>query len=160
MFQKRWLKMKNLLALFLVAAFAASLLTYNALAEDRLWPKRDARENHREHRGTPQRLVDWRHDRHWYGDIHRFQKHDLNYWRAGHWWRGRHTDRLGWYWVVGDTYYYYPAPHYPYPDPYIPASTVPDRSGRNWYYCASPQGYYPYVPVCRTGWEAVPATVD
>lgn len=106
MFQFWNQKMKKLAFLFLVAGIVASLLTYNALAEDRLWSKRDRQENHHEHRnGSSRRLVDWRHDRHWYGDIRRFHKHDLNYWRAGHWWRGRHKERLGWYWVVGDNYY-------------------------------------------------------
>ncbi len=27
-----------------------------------------------------------------------------------------------------------------------------------WYYCASANAYYPYVPSCPTGWQAVPAT--
>ena len=27
-----------------------------------------------------------------------------------------------------------------------------------WYYCPNPQGYYPYVAQCYSGWQAVPAT--
>jgi len=27
-----------------------------------------------------------------------------------------------------------------------------------WYYCANPQGYYPYIPHCPGGWRQVPAT--
>jgi len=26
-----------------------------------------------------------------------------------------------------------------------------------WYHCAKPEGYYPYVKECRSGWEQVPA---
>jgi hypothetical protein len=26
-----------------------------------------------------------------------------------------------------------------------------------WYYCAKPQGYYPYVQTCPAGWQKVPA---
>jgi hypothetical protein len=38
---------------------------------------------------------------------------------------------------------------YDYIQPY-PAQT--------WYYCSDPAGYYPYVPQCSTGWQAVPAS--
>src|SRR5262245_13254649 len=31
-------------------------------------------------------------------------------------------------------------------------------SGNLGYYCAQPPGYYPYVPTCPSGWQAVPAT--
>jgi len=27
-----------------------------------------------------------------------------------------------------------------------------------YYYCSSPQGYYPYVAICQTPWQMVPAT--
>ena len=27
-----------------------------------------------------------------------------------------------------------------------------------WYRCGNPEGYYPYVRNCNTGWEQVPAT--
>lgn len=29
--------------------------------------------------------------------------------------------------------------------------------GGSWYHCAKPEGYYPYVKDCRSGWEQVPA---
>jgi hypothetical protein len=62
-------------------------------------------------------------------------------------------------------WYFYPAPVYPYPDPYLPPGAVaPPVSGpalgspqQYWYYCANPAGYYPYVPQCGTTWQAVPA---
>ncbi len=30
--------------------------------------------------------------------------------------------------------------------------------GGAWYYCADPQGYYPYVQQCRNGWQRVSPT--
>jgi hypothetical protein len=101
----------------------------------------------------------------WHGHIDRFHEHDLHIWRGGHWVHGRHVQRFGWWWVVGGLWYWYPAPVYPYPDPYMPsvivqtpAPTLPQPQVPVWYYCAQPAGYYPYVPVCPSGWQAVPAT--
>jgi hypothetical protein len=69
--------------------------------------------------------------------------------------------------------WYYPGPYYypPYNYPYPPVVTVPatppvyiERSqgaepappaSASWYYCANPQGYYPYVENCPGGWQAV-----
>jgi len=75
-------------------------------------------------------------------------------WRAGHWFHGEHLGRLGWWWVVGDGWYFYPAPLYPYPDPYIPPAVVPS-SADHWYYCPSARAYYPYVTECPEGWKPV-----
>jgi len=60
----------------------------------------------------------WEEDRH--GDVHRFREQDLRRWQGGHWVHDRHAGRLGWWWVVGGVWYFYPAPVYPYPDPYVP----------------------------------------
>ena len=64
--------------------------------------------------------------------------------------------------------YYNPYPYYPYYPPAI--VTVPrsppvyiERSPPvneqlttgYWYYCDNPQGYYPYVTDCPTGWRQV-----
>ncbi len=98
---------------------------------------------------------------HWGGDIRRFHEHDLGRWRGGSWFHGRHEGRLGWWWIVGGLWYFYPAPVYPYPDPYrppvvvVPSSPVPPQY---WYYCTNPAGYYPYVAQCATPWQPVPAT--
>ena len=95
----------------------------------------------------------------WHGEIHRFRDHDLGLWRGGRWYHGRHGDRLGWWWVVAGIWYFYPAPVYPYPNPYQPpAVTVLPAAPQYWYYCADPAGYYPYVAQCRGDWRAVPAT--
>ncbi|MDQ4627710.1 hypothetical protein [Janthinobacterium lividum] len=65
----------------------------------------------------------------------------------------------GWY---GDPWYGYPY-RYPYgrtlivplPPMYIEQGGVP--TAQRWYYCARPQGYYPYVKSCLTPWRAVTA---
>jgi hypothetical protein len=97
------------------------------------------------------------------GDITRFHERDQDRWRAGHWFHGKHLGRLGWWWVVGGTWYFYPAPVYPYPDPYIPPAVVTQASPappmpsspQYWYYCPSAKGYYPYVAECPEGWRPV-----
>jgi len=104
----------------------------------------------------------------WEGSIHRFHEHDLALWRGGHWFHGRYGDRVGWWWIVGGLWYWYPAPIYPYPDPYTPpvvvqvptTPAVPPQQVQapTWYYCAQPAGYYPYVAACPGGWQTVPAT--
>ncbi len=58
-------------------------------------------------------------------------------------------------------YYYYPAP----PVVVLP-SVVYERAAPSqpqaptyWYYCQNPQGYYPYIQQCPTGWlQVVPQT--
>ncbi|MDD5295741.1 MAG: hypothetical protein PHU46_02405 [Rhodocyclaceae bacterium] len=115
------------------------------------------------------------HDRHWRGNFH---EHDLELWRGGRWHQGRHGGRLGWWWIVGGTWYLYSAPVYPYPDPYQPPVVMVEQPQvvpappvyapppapvaapapvQYWYYCRNPAGYYPYVPQCRGGWQKVPA---
>lgn len=97
-------------------------------------------------------------------ESHRFNEHDLGRWRAGHWHHGRHSGRLGWWWIVGGAWYFYPTAVYPYPDPYLPPGVVvapvpaPSSAPQYWYYCANPAGYYPYVPACRVAWQRVPAS--
>lgn len=96
---------------------------------------------------------------HWRGDIHRFHDRDFGVWRGGDWRHGHHNGHLGWWWVVGGIWYFYPEPIYPYPDPYVPPVVVaPGPAGAYWYYCNNPPGYYPYVPQCAEPWQPVPAT--
>ena len=71
-------------------------------------------------------------------------------------------------------YYYRPYPYYYYPPyAYYPAPVVvqqqpvyieqnapqpqaqPQASSGYWYFCAEPNGYYPYVRECPTGWQRV-----
>lgn len=97
------------------------------------------------------------------GRSHHFHEHDLARWQRGRWFHGRHGGHFGWWWIVGGLWYGYPAPIYPYP--YTPpvviqVPTAPvalPAQAPSWYYCAQPAGYYPYVPTCPVGWQAVPA---
>ncbi len=102
-------------------------------------------------------------DRH--HDIRHFEERDLHIWRSGHWAHTRHHGRLGWWWVVGGVWYFYEAPVYPYPNPYVPpvvVTTPPPAQAtpQYWYYCGSSRAYYPYVTACPEGWmQVVPQTV-
>jgi hypothetical protein len=100
----------------------------------------------------------------WRGGFH---PHDTVVSREGRWFHGWRGNRLGWWWIVGNSWYWYPAPVYPYPDLYappvvvqVPASPPPQPQALppTWYYCDRPAGYYPYVSECGSGWKAVPAT--
>jgi len=129
-----------------------------------------------------------RHERGWHGDIRVFHERDIHLWRGGHWYHGWYGGRFGWFWMAGGAYYLYPAPIYPYPDPYtppvvvqqapvvvqqqapvyvekpqasVPATPAPNQPAQpanTWYYCDAAKSYYPYVSECPGGWRAVPAT--
>jgi hypothetical protein len=124
-----------LLAVFLATAVAATPV----LAQD--WRRHEDR-------------ADWR----WHGDIHHFHDYDFEYWRGGHWIHDFHEGRYGWWWVAGGFWYFYPAPVYPYPDPFVPTGVTVEivPSGATaYYYCDNPAGYYPYVPQCLAAWRRV-----
>jgi hypothetical protein len=91
----------------------------------------------------------------WQGDVRHFHDHDFGGWQGGHWWHGDHDGRSGWWWMVGPSWYFYPAPVYPHPSPYVPPMIATPQPGY-WYYCQTPPGYYPYVPQCLVPWQAVP----
>lgn len=105
---------------------------------------------------APAAMADER-ERWWHDDIHRFHEHDFDVWRRGHWFHGDHFGRFGWWWIVAGIWYFYPAPVYPYPDPYVPPTAVVPVTPTYYYWCAVPRGYYPQVAVCRVPWQAVPA---
>ncbi len=103
-----------------------------------------------------------------HGDIGRFHEHDWALWYGGRWEHGYHGGRLGWWWVAGGLWYFYPFPVYPYPDPFVPPVLLPAPTAEpgplppaptpsHWYYCNSARGYYPYVTSCPEPWQAVPA---
>lgn len=140
---------RRVLRRILVAALPALALSFTvmqaSLADDHGWHG-DRHDRHDDRRGD------------WHGDIRHFHDRDFDHWRAGRWYHGRHTGRLGWWWIVGGTWYFYPAPVYPYPNPYLPPTVAPPPAAAPvWYYCANPPGYYPYVPQCAAPWQAVPA---
>jgi len=122
-------------------AFSASTLSQPAMAQA-------------EHRRSPTHPQ-------WRGDISRFHEHDLDLWRGGRWTQGRHDGRLGWWWVIGNAWYFYPVPVYPYPNPWEPppamlqAPQLPPP--QYWYFCDAAQAYYPYASTCPGGWKQVPA---
>ena len=85
---------------------------------------------------------------------------------------------LGWpgYYGYGPYPYYPPsyppsyAPPYSYapPNGYSPSyngappsnysqSAPPPAQAQSWYRCDNPQGYYPYIQSCSSGWRQVPA---
>lgn len=101
----------------------------------------------------------------WRGD-----RHTVEIWRGGNWVHERHDGRFGWWWVAAGMWYFYPAPVYPYPDPYTPPVVVVNQQPapapvtaqaqpplQYWYYCDSLKAYYPYVPSCPETWRTVPA---
>ena len=147
-------------------------------------PERHADRQHDRHMDRHDRYEEHRRiDRHrdhrvyrppvWRGDIRYFDRHDLPRWRGGAWRHARHQGRLGWWWVVGGSWYFYSQPVYPYPDPYIPPVVItqsdpvepapaiivaPAAASQSWYFCVSSDSYYPYVASCPEGWTTVPAT--
>lgn len=95
-----------------------------------------------------------------HGEIGRFHEHDWALWHNGRWFHGDHEGRLGWWWIAGGLWYFYPYPVYPYPDPYLPPdlpvpAVPPPPTPSAWYYCDAAHGYYPYVSACPEGWRAV-----
>lgn len=104
----------------------------------------------------------------WHGNIARFHEHDWPVWRGGHWTHARHGGRIGWWWVVGPSWYFYPQPVYPYPSPWVPAELIvtvpagvaPMPPAQYWYYCEASRTYYPYVSYCPSGWKQIPAAPD
>ena len=101
----------------------------------------------------------------WRGDIRHFGDHDWHLWRGGHWHQGAHGGHRGWWWVVGPTWYFYPTPIYPWPNPYepapsmpVPVSVPPPPPVQFWYFCDASQRFYPYVATCPGGWRQMPAT--
>jgi hypothetical protein len=114
------------------------------------------------------------------GEMRHFNEHELRLWRGGRWLHARHDGRLGYWWIVGGVWYFYPQPVYPFPDPYVPPMVVEQPpvmvapqppvvvqqqppvtaapQAQNWYYCEDSKTYYPYVNTCASGWKQVPAT--
>ncbi len=93
-------------------------------------------------------------------------------WRGGHRGHGGVSFRgsvwvgPGWWGPWGYPYSYpYYAPYYPYyAEPPVvierqaPVYVQPNRQHEEsdyWYFCAKPQGYYPYVKKCPDGWLKV-----
>jgi hypothetical protein len=90
-----------------------------------------------------------------------FTAKEQSAWRGGRWRYAWHRGHRGWWWIVRDSWFFYPAPIYPYPlyigsldyYDYYEWYGTPDYY---WYYCTNPQGYYPYVQECLGTWHALP----
>jgi hypothetical protein len=55
-------------------------------------------------------------------------------------------------------YYYGPPAYATGPTQYVEQAAVSAPQQAAWYYCADPQGYYPYIQQCRTNWQRVSPT--
>lgn len=98
-------------AAWIAAILIVPSLISPAFAQDRRDRDRFERREHQESRE--------RYERH-------FVDRDWDRWRGGRWLHGRHAGREGWWWVIGGSWYFYPAPVYPYPDPYaLPVIVAP-----------------------------------
>jgi hypothetical protein len=55
-----------------------------------------------------------------------------------------------------------PPPAYEPPPAPVVVQAPPPQEGappaQSWYYCDNPQGYYPYVQACASGWRPVPVS--
>jgi hypothetical protein len=109
-----------------------------------------------------------------------------SYWRNEDWGRGRwihdrHSGRLGWWWVVGGMWYWYPTPHSfviaPQPPvimqqappvivqqaPVVPpppqpmAAPPPVPAAPVLYYCKATGTHYPETMSCPGGWMTMTA---
>jgi hypothetical protein len=107
-----------------------------------------------------------------YENRHGDAGHHRHDWRAGYWHSGWRGGRWGWWWVVGPSWYYYRAPIYPFPGPYVspvvvpalttvyverPQDDAPAPADGYWYWCEPARAYYPHVASCSTAWRRVPA---
>ncbi|MGA7965092.1 MAG: hypothetical protein WCB49_04245 [Gammaproteobacteria bacterium] len=113
----------------------------------------------------------WNNQVYWRADIRLFPRYDWTLWRSGYWHHGWYNGLWAWWWIAGGVWFYYPAPIYPYPNPYVPgtvtvvnteptppAAPAQAPAAQYWYHCKAPEGYYPYVAQCPDGWTKVPAT--
>ncbi|NNM51074.1 MAG: hypothetical protein HKM02_02465 [Pseudomonadales bacterium] len=104
--------------------------------------------------------------RRWNGDRWHLRMGD-EHWRHGRWLQSWHGGRYGWWWQVGGSWLLYNTPVYPYPmtapivviapppQTAIAPGALPPPPASTWYYCQQPQGYYPYIPSCPSGWQPV-----
>ena len=107
--------------------------------------------------------------------VHSFRGHDFAHftpaersaWVGGGWHHEMHNGRLGWWWVAGGLWYFYPAPVYPYPTyvadiydepPVAPVAPVANAQPGVWYYCSANGAYYPYTQSCPVPWTPVAPT--
>lgn len=101
-------------------------------------------------------------------DVRHFDHVELEHWRGGEWRHEWYHGRYGWWWHVGDVWYFYDQPVYPFPytvspiiiedRPPVVYSPPPAMAPQYWYYCDNPPGYYPYVGTCSVPFRPVVPT--
>jgi hypothetical protein len=101
------------------------------------------------------------------------------HWGEGHWVHDRHDGRLGWWWVVGESWHFFPHPvaqpnvvivqQVPQqaPQPVIiqqappvataPVAAAPASVTPTMYYCKATGNYYPETMTCPNGWTPISA---
>jgi hypothetical protein len=92
----------------------------------------------------------------------------FEYWgRGGRWVHDRHEGRLGWWWIVGPSWYYYPRPYavtapqtviiqqpVQQPQQVVIEQAAPQVANSPvLYYCKSTETYYPDTMTCPGGWS-------
>lgn len=94
----------------------------------------------------------------------------FEYWgRGGRWVHDRHDGRLGWWWIVGPSWYYYPRPYavtapqtviiqqpiQAQPQQVVIEQGAPQAAAPSpvLYYCKSTETYYPDTMTCPGGWS-------
>lgn len=83
---------------------------------------------------------------------------EQGFWQTGTWRHESHNGHLGWWWVVGGYWYFYPEAAYPYPTTISDYTyPMPMISSQYLYYCGDPPGYYPEVKSCYDPWQLIPA---
>src|SRR4051812_27103015 len=95
------------------------------------------------------------------------------HWRGGRWVHDRHGGRLGWWWVAGPSWFFYPRPIFEVaprtvvieqpapvtvlPPPVVMPATPPAPqvtvADPVLYYCKSTGTYYPETMPCPGGWS-------
>jgi len=99
-------------------------------------------------------------------------------WGGGHWIHDRHEGRLGWWWVVGPAWTFYPRPYPVYVTP-APQTVIVEQPAAQpqvvmaappapqamtappapaqvipvMYYCRATETYYPETMTCPGGWS-------
>jgi len=81
------------------------------------------------------------------GIVHIASDHHVD----GHWFRGEHNGRYGWWWVVGRDWFAVDRPAQLAPELYTP----PHRTKGWWYLCPDNLAYYPFVTSCMADWMRV-----
>lgn len=79
--------------------------------------------------------------------VHSGPTHTVN----GHWYRGTHKGKHGWWWIVGEDWFYAKRPNRLSPERYVPPGEAPGW----WYMCPDNATYYPFATKCLSRWVRV-----